>query len=55
MIDAGDLDPNADLTIAGTFLTGSWYALALAGSDPPDGWARRVVTLVWRACGGPHL
>lgn len=51
-IDEGYLDPDADLTIAGSFLTGSWYALALAGSPPPDDWAQRVATLVWRACGG---
>jgi hypothetical protein len=51
-VDAGLLDADADLVIAGTFLTGSWYALALAGTTPPRDWARRTVTLVWRACGG---
>jgi AcrR family transcriptional regulator len=51
-IDDGSLDEHADLVIAGTFLTGSWYALSLAGSAPPDDWARRTATLVWRACGG---
>lgn len=51
-IDDGSLDADADAVIAGTFLTGSWYALAIAGTDPPDDWARRTATLVWRACGG---
>jgi AcrR family transcriptional regulator len=51
-IDDGSLDADADIAIAGTFLTGSWYALALAGITPPDDWARRTATLVWRACGG---
>ncbi|MFN7149303.1 MAG: TetR-like C-terminal domain-containing protein [Microthrixaceae bacterium] len=50
-IDDGTLDPDADLTIAGTFLTGSWYSLALARVAPPDDWARRTANLVWRACG----
>jgi AcrR family transcriptional regulator len=30
-IDDGALDADADLVVAGTFLTGSWYAFALAG------------------------
>ncbi|MFO7548682.1 MAG: TetR-like C-terminal domain-containing protein [Acidimicrobiia bacterium] len=51
-IELGELAADADLTIAGSFLTGSWYAFALAGSDAPDDWALRVATLVWRACGG---
>jgi AcrR family transcriptional regulator len=51
-IDDGSLDADADIAIAGTFLTGSWYALAVAGTPPPDDWARRTATLVWRACGG---
>lgn len=51
-VDDGSLDADADLAIAGTFLTGSWYALALARVDPPADWARRTATLVWRACGG---
>lgn len=48
----GHLPPDADLLVASSFLTGSWYSLALVGTDPPDDWARRVATLVWRACGG---
>jgi AcrR family transcriptional regulator len=51
-IVAGHLPPDADLLVASSFLTGSWYSLALVGTDPPDDWARRVATLVWRACGG---
>lgn len=48
----GHLPPDADLLVASSFLTGSWYSLALVGTDPPNDWARRVATLVWRACGG---
>ena len=48
----GFLDPDADLAVAGTFLTGSWYAFALTGTAPPKDWARRTAALVWRACGG---
>lgn len=50
-VDDGTFDADADLAVAGTFLTGSWYAMALAGVDPPKHWARRTATLVWRACG----
>ena len=53
-IDGGELDADADIAIAGTFLTGSWYALALAGTRPPADWARRTANLVWHACGGPR-
>jgi AcrR family transcriptional regulator len=48
----GHLDPEADLAVAGTFLTGSWYAFAIGGAPVPRDWARRVAALVWRACGG---
>ncbi|MCU0274855.1 MAG: TetR/AcrR family transcriptional regulator [Acidimicrobiales bacterium] len=51
-LTAGHLDPDADLLVASSFFTGSWYSLALVGTEPPDDWARRVATLVWRACGG---
>lgn len=51
-IDDGELDGDADVLIAATFLTGSWYALALAGARAPDDWALRTATLVWRSCGG---
>lgn len=48
----GLLDGDADLDVAGSFLTGSWYAFGVAGRRPPTDWARRVATLVWRSCGG---
>lgn len=51
-IDAGHLDPNADLDIAGSLMTGSWYAFAIGGAPVPDDWAPRVAALVWRASGG---
>lgn len=51
-VGSGELDPDADVQIASTFLTGSWYAMALAGVTPPRDWARRTAALVWRACGG---
>jgi AcrR family transcriptional regulator len=51
-VAGGELAPDADLTVAGSFLTGSWYAFALGGTAPPDDWAVRTATLVWRACGG---
>lgn len=46
------IDAGADLEIAVTMGTGSWYARALAGSPPPRNWPRRVATLMWRAVGG---
>ncbi|MFN8120866.1 MAG: TetR/AcrR family transcriptional regulator [Thermoleophilia bacterium] len=51
-VAGGAIRASADLEVAGTFLTGSWYAFALGGAAPPDDWARRVAVLVWRACGG---
>jgi AcrR family transcriptional regulator len=51
-IDEGMLEADADLVVASTFLTGSWYAFAIAGATPPDDWAHRTAALVWRACGG---
>jgi AcrR family transcriptional regulator len=50
--DRGELAADADLQIAATFVTGSWYALALAGTTPPRDWATRTAALVWRSCGG---
>ncbi len=47
-----DLPQDADLLLAASFLTGSWYSLALVGAEVPDGWALRTASLVWRACGG---
>ena len=51
-VASGDLDAGADLDVAGSFLTGSWYAFAVSGRPVPDDWASRVARLVWRACGG---
>ena len=48
----GLIDANADLEVAVTLCTGSWYARALAGISPPQDWPRRTATLVWRAVGG---
>jgi AcrR family transcriptional regulator len=48
----GLIDPDADLEIATTLCTGSWYARALAGDDPPPDWPARTAVLVWRAVGG---
>jgi AcrR family transcriptional regulator len=48
----GLIDPDADLQVAVTLCTGSWYARALAGSPPPTRWPERTAALVWRAVGG---
>ena len=48
----GLIDADADLEIAVTMCTGSWYGRALATSDAPAGWARRTAALVWRGVGG---
>lgn len=48
----GLIDADADLEVAVTLCTGSWYARALAGSPPPPRWAERTAALVWRAVGG---
>jgi AcrR family transcriptional regulator len=48
----GLIDEDADLDIAVTLGTGSWYARALAGSPPPHRWPERTAALVWRAVGG---
>jgi len=50
--DQGALAPDADLAIATSMFTGSWYALALAGQRAPRDWARRTAALIWRGCGG---
>jgi AcrR family transcriptional regulator len=50
--DQGLIDENADLDIAVTLATGSWYARALAGLRPPSRWPERTAALVWRAVGG---
>lgn len=55
-IDRGILDgmlaADADIGVASTFATGSWYAFAIGGATVPRDWARRTATLIWRACGG---
>jgi AcrR family transcriptional regulator len=50
----GLIDAGADLEVAVTMGTGSWYARALAGDDPPPDWPARTAALVWRAVGGPE-
>ena len=51
----GMIDADADLDVAVTMCTGSWYARALAGSRPLRNWPLRTAVLVWRAVGGsPH-
>jgi AcrR family transcriptional regulator len=53
--ERGLIDADADLEIAVTLCTGSWYARALAGSPVPRDWPKRTAALVWRAVGGrPH-
>jgi AcrR family transcriptional regulator len=42
----GDLDATV------TMCTGSYYAYALAGKQPPRDWPKRIASLIWRACGG---
>lgn len=46
------IDPDADLDVAVTLCTGSWYARALAEPLPPPNWPARTAALVWRAVGG---
>jgi AcrR family transcriptional regulator len=48
----GLIADDADLDVAVTLCTGSWYARALAGSPPPPRWPQRTAALVWRAVGG---
>jgi AcrR family transcriptional regulator len=48
----GLIDADADLEVALTMCTGSWYGRALAGAPPPPDWPRRSAALVWRAVGG---
>lgn len=51
----GAIDADADLAVAVTMCTGSWYGRALAGDPAPQDWPRRTAVLVWRALGGrPH-
>jgi AcrR family transcriptional regulator len=48
----GLIDADADLEIAVTMCTGSWYGRALAESTPPPRWPERTAALIWRALGG---
>ncbi len=48
----GLIDPDADLDVAVTLCTGSWYGRALAEPQPPPNWPVRTAALVWRAVGG---
>jgi AcrR family transcriptional regulator len=50
--DLGLIDRDADLTVAVTMCTGSWYGRALAGDPVPPDWPARTAALVWRAVGG---
>ena len=45
------LIPGGDLELAVASLTGSFYALALAGSIPAD-WPTRAAAHAWRSLGG---
>lgn len=49
---AGFVDHDADIELAVSLATGSWYALGLAGKAPPVDWSARVAELVWRSLGG---
>jgi AcrR family transcriptional regulator len=51
----GLIDQDADLEVAVTLCTGSWYARALAGARLPPNWPARTAALVWKAVGGPHV
>ena len=46
------IEADADLEVALTMCTGSWYGRALAEDSPPARWPQRTAALVWRAVGG---
>ena len=48
----GLIDPEADIEVALTLPTGSWYERSLAGLSAPEDWPQRTATLIWRALGG---
>lgn len=48
----GLIEPGADLDVAVTMCTGSWYGRALAEPQPPPNWPTRTASLIWRAVGG---
>jgi len=41
----------AEIDLAVSTLTGSWYGFAVAGQRPPRAWARRLAEHTWRALG----
>ena len=49
-VSARELSGGADLDVAGSFLTGSWYSFHVASRPVPPDWAERVAALVWAAC-----
>ncbi|MEU7745541.1 TetR/AcrR family transcriptional regulator [Nonomuraea sp. NPDC049158] len=49
---SGLIDADADLEIAVTMCTGSWYGRALADPTPPPRWPERTAALIWHALGG---
>jgi len=51
-VEKGLLATDADLDIAVSLPTGSWYAYAVSGRPAPRDWAPRVSAQVWLACGG---
>jgi AcrR family transcriptional regulator len=48
----GLLDPDADVELAVTTFTGSWYARALASDRALRAWPVRMARFVWSALGG---
>jgi AcrR family transcriptional regulator len=48
----GMIEADADLEVAVSLCTGSWYARALAGQAVPEDWPARTAALVWKAVGG---
>ncbi len=49
-VASGELSADADLEVATTFLTGSWYAYKIANRPVPADWAPRVAELIWATC-----
>jgi AcrR family transcriptional regulator len=48
-VRAGLLREDADLDLAVSTLTGSWYGYAVAGTPPPRDWALRLASHTWAA------
>ena len=51
-VDAGLLEPDADVDYAVAACTGTFYALRLAGAQVARNWPERTAALVWRSLGG---